>query len=83
MPLIKLLTNNGHIHELNVKTIFEIDGVPYSESSVPDIDNHEVRIRNLERLVSNALDFLDEKFPSPPGVDLPDVTVSDPVILVG
>lgn len=65
---LKLKLKTGVIHEIQVENILEIDGVAFDGLVKPDRDNHEDRIRMLERGLINVTSFLDEKYnlvPSP------------------
>lgn len=58
--ILKLITNNNNVQEINIKEIIEIDGKPFSGVKEIDVSNLEDRIQILERLTKNLCDFMDQ-----------------------
>lgn len=64
MITVKLKMPDGFVRELKVQEVIEIDGRPFNPDSMPDLNNHEIRLRNCEQHIHALMNFLDDKFPS-------------------
>lgn len=70
MLTVKLKMSDNIIRDLRVLEVIEIDGRPYQEQLLPDANNQEIRIRQLEQHVFALMNFIDDL--SPPGRHNPD-----------